>query len=57
MLPIELHFGCDWSVNGLPRAADAEATKVIADTLKRLSGPLGTEIVLRGDGLIEAKVK
>ena len=30
MLPIELHFGCDWSVNGLPRAADAEATKVIA---------------------------
>ena len=57
MLPIELHFGCDWSVNGLPRAADAEATKVIADTLKRLSGPLGTEIVLRDDGLIEAKVK
>jgi len=57
MLPIELHFGCDWSVNGLPRPADAEATKVIADTLKRLSDPLGTEVVLRGDGILEAKSK
>ena len=57
MLPIELHFGCDWSVNGLPRPADAEATKVIADTLKRLSDPFGTAVSLRGDGILEAKAK
>ena len=55
MLPIELHYGCDWSVNGLPRPADAEATKTIADTLTRLSAPMGTTIVLREDGMLEAE--
>ena len=55
MLPIELHWKHDWSVNGLPRAADAEASKVIADTLKRLSAPYGTSVALRADGIIEAK--
>ena len=55
MLPIELHFGCDWSVNGLPRPANAEATEVIAKTLKRLSAPFGTSVVLRKDGILEAK--
>ena len=55
MLPIELHWMQDWSVNGLPRAADAEASKVIADTLKRLSAPLGTAVALRDDGVLEAR--
>jgi hypothetical protein len=45
----------DWSVNGLPRSADAEASKVIADTLKRLSAPLGTAVALRDDGILEAR--
>ncbi len=57
MLPIELHFGCDWSVNGLPRVADAEATKVIFDTLSRLSKPYGTTLTLRPDGLLVAERK
>ena len=55
MLPIELHWMQDWSVNGLPRSADAEASKVIADTLKRLSAPLGTAVALRDDGILEAR--
>lgn len=54
MLPIELHFGMDWSVNGLPRPADAEATATIAATLERLSRPFGTAVSLRADGIIEA---
>ena len=52
MLPIELHFGCDWSVNGLPRTADAEASKTIAATLARLSAPYGTQIAQKPDGTI-----
>ena len=55
MLPIELHWRQDWSVNGLPRPADAEATKIIADTLKRLSVAYGTTIVLHDDGILEAR--
>ena len=55
MMPIELHFGCDWSVNGLPRPADAEAAKTIADTLAALSRPYGTAVELRADGMIVAK--
>ena len=55
MLPIELHWKQDWSVNGLPRAADAEASKVIADTLKRLSAPLGTAVAMHDDGVLEAR--
>ena len=54
MLPIELHFGCDWSVNGLPRTADAEAAKTIAATLARLSAPYGTRIVQEPDGTVSA---
>ena len=55
MLPIELHFGADWSVNGLPRTADAEARDVIAAALTRTSAAFGTVITLRADGIIEAK--
>ena len=55
MLPIELHFGCDWSVNGLPRTADAEAAKTIAETLSRLSSPYGTHIAQESDGTIIAR--
>ena len=55
MLPIELHWMQDWSVNGLPRAADAEATKVISETLKRLSAAYGTSVILRDDGILEAR--
>ena len=54
MLPIELHWKHDWSVNGLPRTADAEASKVIEDTLRRLSAAYGTKIVRRDDGILEA---
>ena len=54
MLPIELHFGCDWSVNGLPRTADAEAAKTIAATLARLSAPYDTRVVQEPDGTITA---
>lgn len=54
MLPIELHFAREWSLNGLPRSADAEATKVIADTLARLSAPFGTSVTLREDGILVA---
>ncbi|MBR2837895.1 MAG: CapA family protein [Kiritimatiellae bacterium] len=53
MLPIELHWKHDWSVNGLPRAADAEATGVIFEALKRTSAEFGTKFALRGDGIIE----
>jgi poly-gamma-glutamate synthesis protein (capsule biosynthesis protein) len=56
MLPIELHWMQDWSVNGLPRAADAEATAVIFETLKRTSAEFGTRLELRGDGIIEIPV-
>ena len=56
MLPIELHFGCDWSVNGLPRTADEEATKTIAATLARLSGPFGTCVEITDDRVITAKI-
>ena len=55
MLPIELHWKHDWSVNGLPRPADAEAAKTIADTLNRLSAAYGTSVTLREDGIIEAR--
>ena len=54
MLPIELHFGCDWSVNGLPRTADAEAAKTIAATLARLSAPYDTRVMQEPDGTITA---
>ena len=54
MLPIELHFGCDWSVNGLPRTADAKSAQDIAATLTRLSAPLGTRVVQASDGTISA---
>ena len=54
MLPIELHYGADWSLNGLPRTADAEASAAIATTLKRLSEPFGTRIELGDDGVIAA---
>ena len=36
---------------------DAEASKVIADTLKRLSAPFGTTVVMRDDGVIEAHAR
>ena len=53
MLPIELHWMQDWSVNGLPRAADSEATGVILAALKRTSAEFGTPFSLRPDGIIE----
>ena len=55
MLPIELHWMHDWSVNGLPRPADAEAAKVISDTLRRLSAAYGTTVILRDDGILEVR--
>ena len=53
MLPIELHWMKDWSVNGLPRAADGEASGVILAALKRTSAEFGTQFSLRKDGIIE----
>ena len=55
MLPIELHFGCDWSVNGLPRTADARSAQDIAATLTRLCSSSGTRIALERDGSISAR--
>ena len=57
MLPIELHWMQDWSVNGLPRAADGEATGVILAALKRTSAEFGTQFALRPDGIIEIPLK
>jgi len=55
LLPIELHWKHDWDVNGLPRAADAEATGVIVAALQRTSAEFGTKVELRNDGIIEVK--
>lgn len=55
LLPIELHFGAAWSVNGLPRLADAEATQVIYEKLRDLSAAYGTKIELGEDGLLTAR--
>lgn len=55
MLPIELNFGADWSVNGLPRPASKRDTADIVKQLKALSAPYGTEIELLPDGTIEAR--
>ena len=56
MLPIELHWMKDWSVNGLPRAADAEAAGVIFAALVRTSADFGTKLVMRDDGIIEVSL-
>ena len=53
LLPIELHWMQDWSVNGLPRVADSEAAGVIFAALKRTSAEFGTSFSLRADGIIE----
>ena len=53
LLPIELHWMQDWSVNGLPRTADGEASGVILAALKRTSAEFGTQFSLRKDGIIE----
>jgi len=55
MFPIELHFAHDWSVNGLPRPADAKASVDIEEVLARLSAEYGTKIVRLADGSLEAK--
>ena len=52
LLPIELHFGCDWSVNGLPRTADGKSARDIAAVLARLCAPYGTRVALESDGTI-----
>ena len=54
MLPIELHFGQDWSVNGLPRPAPAKDAADIEAVLARLSSEYGTKIVRLSDGTLEA---
>ena len=53
LFPIELHWRHDWSVNGLPRAADAEAAEVILAALRRTSAEFGTKFERRDDGIIE----
>jgi len=55
LLPIELHFGCDWSINGLPRTADPQSAEVIAATLRRLSAPFGTDVSPLADGTLEVR--
>ena len=52
LLPIELHWMKDWSVNGLPRTADAEAAGVILAALQRTSAEFGTKITRRADGIL-----
>ena len=55
MLPIELHFAQDWSVNGLPRPADEQASADIEKQLARLSAEYGTEIVRLPGGILAAR--
>jgi poly-gamma-glutamate synthesis protein (capsule biosynthesis protein) len=55
MMPIELHFAHDWSVNGLPRPADEKASADIEKALARLSAEFGTEIVRLPGGILEAR--
>ena len=55
MFPIELHFAHDWSLNGLPRPADAKASADIEKVLACLSAEYGTKIVRLADGNLEAK--
>ena len=55
MLPVELHFGHDWSVNGLPRPADAQASADIEKVLSDLSAEFGTKIVRLEGGILEAR--
>ncbi len=55
MLPIELHYKHDWSINGLPRPADAKASADIEKVLVTLSAEYGTEIVRLENGVLEAK--
>jgi len=57
MLPVELHFAQDWSVNGLPRPADAKAAADIEKQLATLSAAFGTEIVRLPGGILEARPK
>ncbi len=57
MFPIELHFAHDWSVNGLPRPADARASADIEKVLSELSAEYGTKIVRLAGGILEAKAK
>lgn len=55
MFPVELHFGHDWSVNGLPRSAAERDTADIHAALARLSKEYGTEVVRLPGGLLEAR--
>ena len=55
LFPIELHWQRDWSVNGLPRPADAEATDAILAALRRTSAEFGTKFERRADGIIEIR--
>ena len=55
MMPIELHYAHDWSVNGLPRPADAKASADIEKVLSALSAEYGTSIVRLGGGILEAR--
>lgn len=57
MMPVELHYAHDWSVNGLPRPADAKASADIEKALSALSAEYGTSIVRLDDGILEAKGK
>ena len=57
MFPIELHFAHDWSVNGLPRPADAKASADIEKVLAGLSAEYGTEIARLADGTLEARCR
>ena len=57
MLPIELHFNHDWSINGLPRPASAKDSADIEKALATLSAEYGTKIVRLENGVLEAKAK
>ena len=57
MLPIELHYNHDWSINGLPRPANAKDSADIEKALATLSAEYGTQIVRLENGVLEAKAK
>ncbi len=53
MLPIDLGFEKGVQYKGLPYAADENVAKQIFESLKKLSAPMGVNLIQREDGIIE----
>ena len=53
MLPIDLGFEKGVQYKGLPYAASMDVAKQIFESLKKLSAPMGVNLIQREDGIIE----